>query len=111
MGGNWKDRFLGGSRVVRLAQSHGRTPGWPLEYVYVGGCEHDTIVIVPSGHGKSRVGTVTTSRVIRRFHLLEAVMNLGENRIGMRIPRSAWFPRDLRFPHSYAVSNRVHNSL
>jgi len=38
-------------------------------------------------------------------------MNLGENRIGMRIPRSAWFLRDLRFPHSYAVSNRVHNTL
>ena len=43
--------------------------------------------------------------------LLERVMNLGENRIGMRIPRSAWFLRDLRFPHSYAVSNRVHNTL
>ena len=42
---------------------------------------------------------------------LERVMNLGENRIGMRIPRSAWFLRDLRFPHSYAVSNRVHNTL
>jgi hypothetical protein len=27
-------------------------------------------VIVPSGHGKSRVGTVTASRVTRRFHLL-----------------------------------------
>ena len=27
-------------------------------------------MIVPSGHGKSRVGTVTASRVIRRFHLL-----------------------------------------
>jgi hypothetical protein len=45
-------------------------------------------------------------------HTLERVMNLGENRIGMRIPRSAWFLlRDLRFPHSYAVSNRVHNTL
>jgi GH15 family glucan-1,4-alpha-glucosidase len=33
-------------------------------------------------------------------HRLEAVMNLGENRIEMRIPRSAWFPRDLCFPHS-----------
>jgi hypothetical protein len=31
---------------------------------------------------------------------LERVMNLGENRIEMRIPRSAWIPRDLRFPHS-----------
>jgi hypothetical protein len=28
-------------------------------------------VIVPSGHGKSRAGTVTASRVIRRFHLLD----------------------------------------
>jgi len=28
-------------------------------------------VIVPSGHGKSRAGTITTSRVIRRFHLLD----------------------------------------
>jgi hypothetical protein len=31
---------------------------------------------------------------------LERVMNLGENRIEMWIPRSAWFLRDLRFPHS-----------
>jgi hypothetical protein len=31
---------------------------------------------------------------------LERVMNLGGNRIEMRIPRSDWFPRDLRFPHS-----------
>src|SRR5215208_8410938 len=31
---------------------------------------------------------------------LERVMNSGENRIEMQIPRSAWFPRDLRFPHS-----------
>ena len=29
------------------------------------------MVIVPPGHGKSRVGTVTTSRVIRRLHLLD----------------------------------------
>ena len=31
---------------------------------------------------------------------LERVMNLGENRIEMRIPQSAWFPRDLCFLHS-----------
>jgi len=31
---------------------------------------------------------------------LERVMNLGENRIEMRVPRSPWFPCDLRFPHS-----------
>ena len=35
-----------------------------------------------------------------RHDPLERVMNLGENRIEMRIPRSAWVPRDLRFPHS-----------
>jgi nucleotide-binding universal stress UspA family protein len=32
--------------------------------------------------------------------LLERVMNLDEHRIEMRIPRSDWFLRDLRFPHS-----------
>ncbi len=31
---------------------------------------------------------------------LERVMNLGENRIEMRIERSAWVPRGLCFPHS-----------
>jgi len=31
---------------------------------------------------------------------LERVMNLDEHRIEMRIPRSAWFLRDPRFPHS-----------
>ena len=37
---------------------------------------------------------------MRALGYLERVMNLGENCIGMRIPRSAWFLRDLRFPHS-----------
>jgi hypothetical protein len=32
--------------------------------------------------------------------LLEGVMNLGENRIEMRIARSAWFPPDFPFPYS-----------
>ena len=31
---------------------------------------------------------------------LERVMNVGKSRIEMRISRSAWFPRDLCFPHS-----------
>jgi hypothetical protein len=31
---------------------------------------------------------------------LERVMNLGKNRIEMRIPQSAWFLRDLCFLHS-----------
>src|SRR5215212_8318856 len=56
---------------------------------------------------------VRTKRLLHAQDLLflVRVMNLGENRIGMRIPRSAWFLRDLRFSHSYAVSNRVHNTL
>jgi hypothetical protein len=36
----------------------------------------------------------------QRERELERVMDLGENRIEMRIPRSARFLRDLRFPHS-----------
>jgi RTX calcium-binding nonapeptide repeat (4 copies) len=35
-----------------------------------------------------------------KLYALERVMNLSENRVEMRIQRSAWFPRDLRFPHS-----------
>jgi len=42
-------------------------------------------------------GLVLAARARAR---LERDMNLGENRIEMRIPRSAWVPRDLRFPHS-----------
>ena len=38
--------------------------------------------------------------VIALHTALERVMNLGENRIEMRIPRSGWFLHDLRFPHS-----------
>ena len=45
--------------------------------------------------GRKRVAEQST---IQRT--LERVMNLGENRIGMRIPRSAWFLCDLCFPHS-----------
>src|SRR5829696_6391954 len=37
---------------------------------------------------------------LRMGEALECVMNSGENRIEMRIPRSGWFLHDLRFPHS-----------
>src|SRR5829696_8194872 len=40
------------------------------------------------------------ARVAPSMRVLERVMNLGESRIEMRISRSAWFPRDLCFPHS-----------
>jgi hypothetical protein len=40
------------------------------------------------------------NRMLRAETALERVMNLGENRIEMRIPRSPWFPCDLRFRHS-----------
>jgi len=32
------------------------------------------------------------TRKARELDALECVMNLGENRIEMRIPRSPWFP-------------------
>src|SRR5215208_4735725 len=41
---------------------------------------------------------VITMEIVGEF--LERVMNLGENRIEMRIPQSAWLPRDLCFLHS-----------
>ena len=41
-----------------------------------------------------------TERFTRAIDQLECVMNLDENRIEMRISRSARFPRDLCFPHS-----------
>jgi hypothetical protein len=48
----------------------------------------------------STITRLSESRIANLFEELERVMNLGENRIGMRITRSAWFLRDLRFPHS-----------
>jgi hypothetical protein len=52
-------------------------------------------VIVPRMSAENRIGWLFCA-----IGLLERVMNLGGNRIEMRIPRSDWFPRDLRFPHS-----------
>ena len=42
---------------------------------------------------------------------LERVMNLGEHRIGMQFLQVVRSPAVPRFPHSQAVSDRVHNSL
>ena len=42
----------------------------------------------------------TVSREREDTLYIERVMNLGKNRIEMRIPQSAWFPRDLCFLHS-----------
>jgi len=72
-------------------------------------------MIAPEGPEHATPRTPGASRLhapqMARVRALERVMNLGENGIVMRIPRLAWFLRDLRFPHSYAVSNRVHNTL
>jgi hypothetical protein len=46
-----------------------------------------------------RLDDLPVEEIVRQL-VLERVMNLGESRIEMRISRSAWFPRDLRFPHS-----------
>ena len=48
----------------------------------------------------TKVQSLIQARTETLFEILERVMNLGENRIEMRISRSAWFPRDLCFPHS-----------
>ena len=47
----------------------------------------------------------------RRRQALERVMNLNENRIGIRILRLARSLAVPRFPHSQAIPDRVHNSL
>ena len=62
------------ARVLRLAEGYDRRTRWPLEYVHVRGYEHGTVVILPSGHGKSRADAITRSRVIRRLHLLDALI-------------------------------------
>jgi UDP-glucose 4-epimerase len=73
-------------------------------------------LILINGTGEQRRGLVYVADVVDSLLTmarsnLERVMNLGENLIEMRISRSAWFPRDPCFPHSQAVSSRVHNSL
>ncbi len=50
--------------------------------------------------GEIVVDPETKEPLTKRFSGLERVMNFGENRIEMRIPRSAWSPHNLRFPHS-----------
>src|SRR5215211_315582 len=51
-------------------------------------------VLIPEEYGGLGLGVIEASII------LERVMNLGKNRIEMRIPRSTWFLRDLRFPHT-----------
>jgi hypothetical protein len=71
MGGTGGGCVLSGPHVVHLAEVYGTPPRWPLEYTCVGDREHGTVVIVPSGRGKSRADAITRSRVIRRLGLLD----------------------------------------
>jgi hypothetical protein len=59
-----------------------------------------------------RIGLDAVS-VVQRMEdgKLERVMNLGKNRIEMRIPRLARTPSASLFPHSQATPEQVHNSL
>jgi|SRR5215218_9608228 len=60
----------------------------------------DLIVVTTAG-GVWRVTSLGAATQLAKLDThLERVMNLGENRIEMRVPRSPWFPCDLRFPHS-----------
>ena len=71
-----------------------RTTVWndPIEGDHKGDHKNGRNYLRPCLESHSPVDLVTL--------MLERVMNLGENRIGMRITRSAWFLRDRRFPHS-----------
>jgi hypothetical protein len=48
----------------------------------------------------SRDENIADTVFVARNVNLERVMNLGENRIETRIPRSDWFPLGPHFPHS-----------
>jgi hypothetical protein len=63
-----------------------------LVLIYVGGVVGMQAVV------RALTGQESTLAIVAST--LERVMNLGKNRIEMRIPRSAWLLRDLRFPHS-----------
>src|SRR5215208_5703708 len=56
--------------------------------------------ILPAKKAEDLHSYIRRSLESRKTEKVERVMNLGENRIEMRIPQSAWFPRDLCFPHS-----------
>jgi hypothetical protein len=58
------------------------------------------IVCYASGNVDATVRALVRCAGTSNVKRLERVMNSGENRIEMRIPRSGWFLHDLRFPHS-----------
>lgn len=62
------------------------------------GDEVEIVHAVAGGSGADEL-VIAGERFSSRL-FLERVMNLGKNRIEMRISRSAWLLRDLRFPHS-----------
>jgi hypothetical protein len=61
--------------------------------------------------GVAGLGGATLMLLLPYRPLLERVMNLGGNRMGMRILRLAQFLATPRFPHLQAILCRVHNSL
>ena len=65
-----------------------------VKTVYVGG--QNAVDVSGNVVGSGDIG-IQAEQI---FKNLERVMNSGENRIEMRIPRSGWFLHDLRFPHS-----------
>src|SRR5215212_3904876 len=81
----------GSSRITLRAQ--GTQTGTPVA------CSVDIGRAIYEAQAHKGVGGVGTAACSGDL-LLERVMNLGENRIEMRIPQSVWFPHDLCFPHS-----------
>jgi len=79
---------------------------------------HTTVAITLDTYSPMIPGMGTQAAVLymhapvgRVFDVLERVMILEQNRIGMGIIQLARFPAIPRFPHSQAIPDRVHNSL
>jgi hypothetical protein len=82
-------------------QRHGyRAAPLLLVVTYPDGQRHRAVLCGPAGDDPRVVDLDYEQAEWMAAAALERVINLGENRIGMRITRSAWFLRDLRFPHS-----------
>jgi predicted metal-binding membrane protein len=58
------------------------------------------LLIIGGAHQFTQLKRICHAQCSSPLFFLERVMNSGENRIEMRIPRSGWFLHDLRFPHS-----------
>ena len=82
--------------LIPPAKPGGRPRKWPMRKIL-----NAVFYLLRSGcQWRMLSGEFPPWSTVHHYFRLERVMNLGENRIGMRIPQSGWFLHDLRFPHS-----------